>query len=270
MDNCIVYVHIAPNGKLYIGISHNTLEARSGHGANYYSQHFTRAIKKYGWDNFSHITLMDHLTWEQAVECEKYLIKKYKSNNPDFGYNITAGGEGTYGYHHSEQTRNKISESNKGKLVSKETRQKLSEYNKQLNKEHPERLVQKSMRSKELWLNEDYRNKQVISHTGKHHSAEQIQKIKDGNKGKVYSQETRSKISEIVKAQHENERALGIKRKTRSKPVEQYTTDGVYVQTFNSGKAAAEYIGVHPTSISDCCKGRIKVCKGYIWKFAKW
>ena len=75
---------------------------------------------------------MDHYildfayTKEQADAYERYYIKKYKSNDPARGYNLTKGGKGTVGCKHpyngvprkrnplSEETKKKISESEIG------------------------------------------------------------------------------------------------------------------------------------------------------------
>lgn len=110
----IVYKHTTPSGKVYIGITGNTVEIRWQNGRNYKSnKHFTNAIKKYGWDNIKHEILSDNLTKEQAEEEEILLIKKYKSNNMNYGYNVENGGNATGKL--SEETKKKISIANKGK-----------------------------------------------------------------------------------------------------------------------------------------------------------
>ena len=110
----IVYKHTTPSGKVYIGITGNTVERRWQNGRNYKSnKHFTNAIKKYGWDNIKHEILSDNLTKEQAEEKEILLIKKYKSNNMNYGYNVENGGNATGKL--SEETKKKISIANKGK-----------------------------------------------------------------------------------------------------------------------------------------------------------
>ena len=77
------------NGKVYIGITSRKPEERWGsNGINYKSSpHFYAAIQKYGWDNFEHIIIKDHLTAEQASLLEKELIQQYDSLNPNKGYN---------------------------------------------------------------------------------------------------------------------------------------------------------------------------------------
>ena len=102
------------NNKLYIGYAKNPLARWHLDGSGYEKQEkFYRAIKKYGWNNFEHIILIDNLSIEQAKILERYLIKKYNSKNE--GYNATDGGEGLVGFHHSKETRQKMSENAMGK-----------------------------------------------------------------------------------------------------------------------------------------------------------
>ena len=58
-----------------------------------------------------------HLSKEEAQVKEKNLINKYKSNIPEFGYNISSGGEARTGVKLSEDAKKKISEANKGRLA---------------------------------------------------------------------------------------------------------------------------------------------------------
>lgn len=82
------------NGKMYFGITRNTPEKRWNKGKGYSNnEYFTRAIKKYGWDEgFSHEVILSGLTEKEASEKEKFYIRKYKTNNRDYGYNIAVGG----------------------------------------------------------------------------------------------------------------------------------------------------------------------------------
>lgn len=113
--NFKVYMHKnKTNGKVYIGITGQKLEDRWREGKGYKGcRAFSSAIKKYGWDNFEHILLLDNLTKEEAEEKEIELIKKYKSNKKGYGYNISNGGS-TIGSH-SEETKKILSEKAKGR-----------------------------------------------------------------------------------------------------------------------------------------------------------
>lgn len=108
-----VYKHTSPSGKVYIGVTSQKPELRWRNGRGYSdNEYFTRAIKKYGWDNFKHEVLIDGLTKEEAEVKEVELISFYKSNNRTFGYNIENGG--SLSGKHSEYTRLKMSNSQKG------------------------------------------------------------------------------------------------------------------------------------------------------------
>lgn len=123
----IVYKHTCKaTNKVYIGITSWNLEAR---WRNKYKTcpHMARAVKKYGWDGFDHEILAEGLSKEDAQVMEKELISLYKSNHPDYGYNISTGGESHTGchFHHTPEAKLKISRGNKGKTVSDETKQKM-------------------------------------------------------------------------------------------------------------------------------------------------
>lgn len=111
-----VYCHTNKiNGKKYIGITKQTPDKRWKNGNGYSSQHFSRAIQKYGWNNFEHTILMINLTKNQACYYERFYIKKYETTLPEKGYNETLGGDGggMYNKHHTQEAREKISEARK-------------------------------------------------------------------------------------------------------------------------------------------------------------
>lgn len=111
-DKFIVYAHISPEGKVYVGMTSKSLEVRSGYrGHNYLSNvEFYADITKFGWDSFKHLILLDNLSESSAKKYESYYIQKFNACNPDHGYNKTLGGE----FHEpSELTRKRISESSK-------------------------------------------------------------------------------------------------------------------------------------------------------------
>ena len=76
-----VYKHTTPSGKVYIGITHQKPEYRWGKEGNGYksNNHFSNAIKKYGWENIKHEIIAEVTTQSQAEAIEKNLINYYKS-----------------------------------------------------------------------------------------------------------------------------------------------------------------------------------------------
>ena len=136
MNNYKVYIHKFPNGKVYIGITRQEPKIRWGGGNGYVrNEYMHRAIKKYGWENIEHIILFDGLSEEDACEIEKLLIKKYRANEKEFGYNIESGGQCS---NLAESTKQKLREAHIGKSASEETREKMRASRNRFISENPE------------------------------------------------------------------------------------------------------------------------------------
>lgn len=120
------------NNKHYIGITSKGISARikehiyTAERDPVFPIH--RALNKYGKDNFT-FELLDFScnSWEELTEKEKYYINLYKSNDREFGYNLTEGGDGTVGYKHTEEAKIKMSIASSGREVTEASRLKLSE-----------------------------------------------------------------------------------------------------------------------------------------------
>lgn len=112
-NNCTVYKHTTPSGKVYVGITSKQPEKRWLNGRGYQrNEHFWNAIKKYGWQNIKHEILAENLTREEACRLEQFYIAVYESSTPTKGYNMTLGGE--TGAIHTIESRRKLSEALKG------------------------------------------------------------------------------------------------------------------------------------------------------------
>lgn len=125
-----VYVHTnLSNGKRYVGITSKAkVEHRWNSGRGYKENpHFYSAIVKYGWDNFKHEILYDGMNEEEAKRKERELIREWKTQDPQFGYNMTSGGDGTQDCHPSEETRMKLSIARRKENLSEETLRRRSE-----------------------------------------------------------------------------------------------------------------------------------------------
>ena len=131
MNEYKIYKLIFPNGKVYIGQTKQEIQKRWGFQEKGYKNcpKVYNAILKYGWENVKKEILYDKLNHNDANMLEiKLITEVYNSNNNNFGYNIENGGN-TIGTH-SEETKRKIGEGNKGKIVSLETREKIRQKNK--------------------------------------------------------------------------------------------------------------------------------------------
>lgn len=108
MKNWTVYKHVAPNGKVYVGISSDIKRRWAANGYYYRLTDtvFSRALNKYGWNCFQHVIVQEGLTKKEACAMEKTLIAYYKEKR--LSYNITDGGEGYCGKHSEEHNKHKV------------------------------------------------------------------------------------------------------------------------------------------------------------------
>lgn len=102
-----VYVHVFPNGKRYYGQTCVDPETRWRKGKRY-SGLMRKAIEKYGWENIEHTVLITNLSLEEADAFEMSLISQFRTCDPEYGYNITHGGDGYKGAKHSKETKEKL------------------------------------------------------------------------------------------------------------------------------------------------------------------
>jgi hypothetical protein len=140
--NYKLYVHITPNGKKYYGITKQEPKKRWLNGKGYKgNKYFARTIEKYGWNNIEHIILQEELTECEARELEQYMIQWYDTANPNYGYNISLGGESNSGYVCTEEHKRKISEAKKGHPCAEETKQKIGKANKGKNSPQAKSII---------------------------------------------------------------------------------------------------------------------------------
>lgn len=205
-----VYVHTCnANGKKYVGVTTKIKpEYRWGkNGEGYKGQLFGRAILKYGWDNITH-EVFEVESEEEMYRKEIELISFYHSNDPNFGYNNSSGGEkGALGCKYSEEIRKKMSEVRKGKHPSEETRKRMSEARK--GRPHSEEARKHMAEAqKKVHLDPEYRKRISEANRGRTCSEETRKKMSEAKKGKPckpFSEEHRKHIAEARKGKLRSE-----------------------------------------------------------------
>ena len=206
-----VYRHIAPNGKMYIGITSKSDPVyRWGAGGICYKKnvHFWNAIQKFGWENFQHIIVAHGLSVDTACHLEEYLIKKYDSMNN--GYNQTSGG--VYPTEVTDAIRTTISRKLKqyhstlpegswskkfiGHTLDESAKKKISAKAKG-RKKSPE-VIARQVATFKKNLTPEIRYKMGNSCRGKHLSDATKQKLSIAHKGRVFSAEAKAKLSKSL------------------------------------------------------------------------
>lgn len=130
------------NGKFYIGMTEQTLEKRKNwhiKDAQRKVGYFHNSLKLYGFENFIWEEIDTAETREELSKKEIFYIKELKAMDKNYGYNNHKGGDGGAQTH--PDVLKKISKSLKGKMAgdknpmygkprSIETRKKISEAHK--------------------------------------------------------------------------------------------------------------------------------------------
>lgn len=214
------------------------------------------AINKYGKENFICELIEWCETQSKINSRERYWIKFYNARNKNVGYNLTEGGEGWKGLHHSELTKQKISESkmgchpNRKYEVTEETRQKIS---KTLREKH------QSSWNKGILMREESKQKLREANLGKKLSEETRQKMKGRkawNKGIPMSDEAKQHLQEINLGKTVARRKVG-----------QFNPDGTLVAIYISCADASRKTNISRPQITKCCLGYRKTASNYIWKY---
>ena len=115
-----LYTHtrLDTNEVFYVGIGtqDNYIRASRSHNRTNY---WNNVVKRCGWKVD---ILYDNLSWEDACKKEKELIAFYGRIDLGTGtlVNLTDGGEGTLGHKHTEETKEKMSKTRKGRKYSEE------------------------------------------------------------------------------------------------------------------------------------------------------
>jgi group I intron endonuclease len=154
------------NGKQYVGQTSHTLEQRWKEHikwSRYCSDRLGvvhKAIIKYGAQSFSLEVLHTCETKEEMDFVEMFYISLLNAKVPN-GYNLTEGGEGGLGYHHTDGAKKAMSISKTGKPLNLSAEQRAA-----MGKRSSERV----------------------------RTPEWNKKVGDAHRGKTISEETRTKI----------------------------------------------------------------------------
>ena len=229
MSNYTYMVTNKINGKVYVG-SHSW--KCEGLDPNYYGSGtaITRAVKKYGKENFQVEVLYYYDTVEECRADEERILTEYNVKDCPHSYNIKNGAVGwtseditgekhpMYGKHHTEDAKRRMSESTKG--------EKHPNYGK---------------RGKDSYM------------YGRHHTDETRKKMSQAHKGKILSEECRQKLSQ---AKNYKKTPLVAIQKATGK-----------VKIFESIIECARKLNLNDGNIIGCLKGKRKSIGGYTFKY---
>lgn len=173
----------------YIGWTSTTAEKRFREHLN--CKAGKRKTPVYDWmrkyEDVTFIVLATNLTDDEARQLE---IDTIASHGIDNLLNISTGGEGSRGFKHTEEHKEKMSKRFKGRQLSEEHKRKISEANRG--------------RKKRAMTEEEKQHLSRVN-TGRIVSEETRQKRSATLKGRTYSEETLARMSAGQKKRFENQ-----------------------------------------------------------------
>lgn len=210
-----VYKLTSPEGKSYIGVTGRPLKIRWANGKGYQNcRAIEEAITRYGWQNFKKEILEKGLEREEAYERERYWVMCFRTNEREYGYNLTNGG--LCGDVHFEETKKRISRLHMGMKPSEETRKRLSEIAKNrppMSQETKDKLS-KANKGRKLNLTPEQRQKRSEHSRALVLSEECKRKLAQISKGNTYRRIPIMCVEtgEIFETQYEASLSLGLSK----------------------------------------------------------
>ena len=179
----IYKIECIKNNKIYVGSAIDTDKRWIKHkcelGKNkHHNRHMQNAYNLYGIESFI-FKVIEECSLSELIEREQYYLDQiFKDGNT---FNICSVVGTRLGCKHSEDSKIKMSNSQKGKILSDDTKKKLSDINK------GKKLSKQSV------------DKIITSKKGFKHTKETIDKMSKSQKGKIRTQEQKDTISNTLK-----------------------------------------------------------------------
>lgn len=275
-----IYCHTAPNGKRYFGQTCQKPEYRWNDGNGYKNQtHFKRAIDKYGWENFQHTILCTVSSKENADFLEQWFIKKFRTYERQYGYNLTMGGGGAVGYSglkgpnsplYGKKMPREVVEKRvakvRGRKASAETRMRQS-----IGLRNSEKVKAKQIPVLQL----DDNNNVIRRYESLTSAANAVGVTKTAidlcckgkcNTVKGFHWAFEDDAKRVAANEVASER---LARKPTPRPVVQLDKDENIVAYFDSAMDASRKLNIAHTHIYACCNGQIEHYLGWKWQYAK-
>lgn len=205
------------NNKIYIGQTNNPSLRWSQHKSNAkynrVQQVITRAMSKYGVENF-HFEIIASIPLKENVDSsEEEIIKQYNSRDPKVGYNIDVGGNTTP---RTPEVSQRISESLKKHYENHDGWNKGGKLTEEWKENIFKASIGKLGTNSGKKFSEEHKEKISASNVGKIFSKEHIDNLSKSHKGNIPSnRKITCEIAESIRNEYKlgniTQKQLGIK-----------------------------------------------------------
>lgn len=266
MERYYLYKHTnKKNMKAYIGITVQKPEIRWGsNGINYRNnRYFWNAIKKYGWDNFSHEVLFESINKKEIEALEEKLISDLKTSNRKHGYNIALGGRLN---RHSRETKEFLSKIGTGRILTEEHKKNIS--NSLKGKMPKNRKNNKNPKSEEV-IAVEIETKRILSFSSFKDAANSLNV-------------PASSVSQCARGLRNKSHGFLFFYKNKFLGIQNIDFSNIdynpgnskiilainknEILEFQTMNEAAEFAGIHRATMRRYCK-ESRLYKGYVWSF---
>lgn len=151
-----------------------------------------------------------------------------------------------FGKKHTDETKELLSKLTKNKIVSEETKRKMSLYQQNMPEEHKLNISKSLKGKKKTPLSKETKDK--------------LSKIMYG---KIVSNETRIKMSKSLKGKSKSDKH----KLNLSKKITQYDLDMNKIKEWKSLSDASKNLSISCSCISQCCHNKRNSAGGFIWSF---
>ena len=188
-----------PTRKIYIGQKRKNYFDESYYGSG---KIIKALLKKYGKQNFT-VELIDIAESQEDLDKKEiYWINYHDSTNILKGYNIALGGQGAWLEHQTQETKDKISKANSGKVRSCEVKAQMAidrTGSKWINNGKENKQIRRWDIDNYLFEGSEWKLGMLPGRINGPKSESAKLKISESNKGKVRSEEWKENLSQSLK-----------------------------------------------------------------------
>lgn len=267
------------NHKVYIGLSSNIRNRFNYHRyALRNNIHTNRFLQDdwniYGEDNFV-FNIIEECPEDLLSEKEIELISEYNATNRKYGYNILQGG----GFPDmTEEIKQRISKSHKGKTVPPQTVQKFAnaQIGKVMTEESRKKMSESKKKIQKPILQFDVSGNLVERWESSNHISVALKiDTKSIRECCAFTNPNRKTSRGYIWVYEEYYKENGLdleyyqsKKHSEPKMVGKYSkNDNELICVYPSASVAYRDTGIPAQNISRCCNGGTKTAGGYIWSF---